>query len=742
MYVQCERCQAEYEFDDALVSERGTTVKCTTCGHQFKIRRVAGAGEGDRWVVVAESGQQHVFGSLKELQKAIIARTVSKGDQLSRSGLPPKPLSSIAELEPFFEERRQRNPSIPGVSRPPPPLPPGAPNSLGPPRGPTRSDPGRTGSRPSIPPPGAPAPRINTIRPSDALPPPANAASLPPEATPPPAPLPWSAEDTPTHALRREPAASHPGVSASTSPGVTSRKPPPPPPPRNSRNPSGTPRPTPAPPRPPPREPELSSPLPPATSDAHRISASDALRGSTASLVDSRYSQPAGRRVGGWVVGVALIAGVAAVGLYMTNRTTGATTTAGAPTDPRTQQFLSAGEAALAQGNLDLAKENFDKASALAERNPDVLLAQARLTAARADLAWLRQKILLPESDDARAARQQLDELATAARRAADDAQKGAPEDAALIRARIDALRIAGDVKGARGLVDKILPTGSQPETAYVLATLDLAETDPPWSVVISRLRAAAAGEGTGSRARAALVYALARSGDVAEARKELDRLAAQPRIHPLLAPLRAFVDRAGPATADAGAPIAAKSGEPLATVDINKLPTQQTGTPGPQPPAQTPGSQVGPHTSPNTGTGTASTSGGNTGGGTSTASGPLPSDSRTLLKLADQAKGKRDLDRAKTLYEAALAKNPADSEAITGLGDVTRAQGDVAAAQGLYKRAIGVNPSYLPALIALADVQWDQGDKAGAQKAYRDIVDRFPEPAFPARVKQRAEGN
>ena len=37
MDVQCERCKTEYEFDDALVSGRGTTVRCTNCGHQFKV---------------------------------------------------------------------------------------------------------------------------------------------------------------------------------------------------------------------------------------------------------------------------------------------------------------------------------------------------------------------------------------------------------------------------------------------------------------------------------------------------------------------------------------------------------------------------------------------------------------------------------------------------------------------------------------------------------------------------------
>jgi predicted TPR repeat methyltransferase len=75
-------------------------------------------------------------------------------------------------------------------------------------------------------------------------------------------------------------------------------------------------------------------------------------------------------------------------------------------------------------------------------------------------------------------------------------------------------------------------------------------------------------------------------------------------------------------------------------------------------------------------------------------------------------------------------------------MGDVSRSTGDAAAAQSFYKRALGANPSYLPALVALADLQWDSGDKGAAQKAYRDIVDRFPEPAFPARVKQRAESS
>src|SRR5262249_49170904 len=32
MEITCNRCKTEYDFDDALVSERGTTVRCTNCG--------------------------------------------------------------------------------------------------------------------------------------------------------------------------------------------------------------------------------------------------------------------------------------------------------------------------------------------------------------------------------------------------------------------------------------------------------------------------------------------------------------------------------------------------------------------------------------------------------------------------------------------------------------------------------------------------------------------------------------
>ena len=39
MDVRCEKCQTEYELDEARLKPSGVTVKCTNCGHMFKIRK-------------------------------------------------------------------------------------------------------------------------------------------------------------------------------------------------------------------------------------------------------------------------------------------------------------------------------------------------------------------------------------------------------------------------------------------------------------------------------------------------------------------------------------------------------------------------------------------------------------------------------------------------------------------------------------------------------------------------------
>ena len=110
MDVRCARCGIEYEFDDALISERGTMVRCTECGHQFRVHpnHVIPA-EPDEWRVVVSSGRTIVFKTLRELQQGISNGEIGRDATLLRGKLPPRPLGSIAELDPFFPTRAGAN---------------------------------------------------------------------------------------------------------------------------------------------------------------------------------------------------------------------------------------------------------------------------------------------------------------------------------------------------------------------------------------------------------------------------------------------------------------------------------------------------------------------------------------------------------------------------------------------------------------------------------------------------------
>src|SRR5262249_8705814 len=145
-------------------------------------------------------------------------------------------------------------------------------------------------------------------------------------------------------------------------------------------------------------------------------------------------------------------------------------------------------------------------------------------------------------------------------RKAADAAASAAPNDPEVLRVRIDAFRLTGDLTRARELVGTLGSDSSQPQTAYVLAALDLAEPSPAWATVVDPPRTAAAAERGFGRARAALVYALASSGAVDEAKVELSKLEAAGPTNALVGRLRAFVQRAPGAAPSASAALAAPS--------------------------------------------------------------------------------------------------------------------------------------------------------------------------------------
>jgi len=420
---------------------------------------------------------------------------------------------------------------------------------------------------------------------------------------------------------------------------------------------------------------------------------------------DPRYSiAPQRRRMGGWIVAVVLTLGVGVIG-YRVGQPylTAATPTTAAPAlDPKAAKWLTEGEHALEDGNLELAKDNFIKASAVQEKDPHVLLDIAKLAAIRADIPWLKQR-LIPETseDELKATKQELADLLPALRKAADDATAVAPDDPAANRVKVDALRIAGDGASARNFVPKMgstSQTASQPEAVYVLAALDLGEISPLWATVIERLRTAANAEGNLGRARAALIYALARNGDSATALAELGRL---PARHPLAAALRAFVQKTPvPAKGDAGA--AAVASASSGPVDVNAL----------------------PHSG-------------------AVAAGGGSSDPRVLLERAAEAENRGQLLQASKLYEDVLRYDARSSEALAGLGSVSLKQGDPATSRQYFARALGVNPNFMPALVGQADALWKEGDKNAATVKYKDIVERFPESAgYPAYCKTRAAGS
>jgi predicted Zn finger-like uncharacterized protein len=719
MDVRCERCSTEYEFDDALVSGRGTTVKCTNCGHKFKIRRSDGDFSEDFWNVQTGDGRTLVFTSLRELQRAIQRNLVDRNDRLSRGGLRQKSIGQIPELAPFFEQgesvpraaaatasgagrRSSRPPPPPGVAAPPliPPPPPRERVSTSPdfPPGPPERSDGPLGMpqqrergsfQKTLMGTGGKESATSIKAAAAAI---AASADVAPNASLSPA----GREPEPDNERFAREAPQSLSVAL-----VTRTQPIDPPAPGMIDVPTHTPA--------PPRF-DVSSPLPPPTSPVLRTTNldeddSEGVRGRSLSLPDGPGSMGRRRSAFGFIVAGVVVVAVALISVMWARKhlggIVGRTAAPVVTADPRVAGLLAAGEKALVEGNLEASKENLDKASALAEKDPRVLLGVARLAAVRADMPWLKSRLLAADAtDEIRSTKDSLAELSAVARKAADNALAVAPDDAAALRAKIDSLRISGDRDGARALVGKVASSASQGETAYVLGALDLADQEPPSSTVLERLRVAANAESGPGRARATLAYALARSGDVAGAKAEVERLASLPRQHPLLPQLRSFTDHARPVARVGALPDGGLVG---ARPDGGRLRGDK------------------PERGEKGGRG-------------------LPNDARLLVLQGDAARAKGDYDRAQMLFAAALDRNAHDTEALNGLAAIAHSRHDLNGARASYKRVLSINPSYVPALVGLGDVEFESGDQASAMKTYKEIVERFPEGTYPARVRQRID--
>jgi tetratricopeptide (TPR) repeat protein len=231
-----------------------------------------------------------------------------------------------------------------------------------------------------------------------------------------------------------------------------------------------------------------------------------------------------------------------------------------APSDARVSTLIDQGDRAMSDGDLDAANEAYVKASALVDQDARVALRLAQLAIVRADVPWLKVRLLAESDPELANTRRELVLAAARAKQAADLAQTILPNDPDVTRCRINTFRQQGNIAEARKLVVSLLkPTGVSNDE-LIFALLDLAEPSPTWSTVIERLSSAARSEQNLGHARSMLIYALVQSGDMTRAKAELEQLVAMPRPHPLIGAFRAYIaqadkDASAGALAEAGAP-------------------------------------------------------------------------------------------------------------------------------------------------------------------------------------------
>lgn len=104
MDVRCDKCGTDYEFDDDKVSPQGVSVRCTQCGHVFRVQKAqVPQPQPGEWMIRQTNGHTFTFRELTTLQKWIVERKVSRDDEISRNGSTWKKLGSIPELATFFQ---------------------------------------------------------------------------------------------------------------------------------------------------------------------------------------------------------------------------------------------------------------------------------------------------------------------------------------------------------------------------------------------------------------------------------------------------------------------------------------------------------------------------------------------------------------------------------------------------------------------------------------------------------------
>lgn len=376
---------------------------------------------------------------------------------------------------------------------------------------------------------------------------------------------------------------------------------------------------------------------------------------------DPRHSGPLpSRRAGAarWIVGFVLLGCTALAAVTIGPKLMTKPPPVVAPSDARVSTLIDQGDRSMNDGDLDAANEAYVKASALADKDARVELRLARLAIVRADVPWLKVRLLTESDPELANTRRELALAATRAQQAAERVQAILPNDPDVTRCRIDSLRLQGNVAEARKLVTSLPKATGVSNDELIFALLDIAEPSPTWSSVIDRLSAAARGEQNLGHARSMLIYALVQSGDVTRAKAELDLLVAMPRPHPLIGAFRAYITQAEKETS-AGA--VAEAGAPLDDNATLQLAIEAT-----------------------------------TGGDLEKATGlltdlekRLPNDAKVLTAAGKLALKKRDKPNAVKYFEKAMAADKNELDALLGLADIKWDSGEKQGASILYRQFI-----------------------------------------------------
>lgn len=115
MEVICERCKTLYEFDETLISPRGTKVRCTQCGHMFRVFSQQHTNTGASltpeawiWHLKWPDGKREDASALSVVQEMILTGRVTEDVLISRGPDAWKRIGDIAEFNTALLSARER----------------------------------------------------------------------------------------------------------------------------------------------------------------------------------------------------------------------------------------------------------------------------------------------------------------------------------------------------------------------------------------------------------------------------------------------------------------------------------------------------------------------------------------------------------------------------------------------------------------------------------------------------------